>query len=711
MHLAPLASILLMLCRHPLLLGLLALVAAVLLGAFRGMGLPRLFWHERRLDRFTAGAATTILAAEVFLVAWLLDGSRGLHPARLELPGYAAWTAGLWAALLLGCALVRLRQDRPAAGRGAPAAGAFRIAPGIARRGGPELVTGRARVGVFLAGAAAGGLLAWAVVLLLRPFAASWTVALVQLVPPIAADPLAHLTALVSALAMVALAALLRRVASPAVGICFLLALAVGTHGFLQFWLASSGLAWIALVAGLALGGRGLHKVRIRDLRPLYRAPRPYPPPATAPPPAVAPLPWDHVCRSMAEGRRPLVVVCASGGGLRAAAWTAGVLGKLDELPGFRASTRLVAGASGGMVGAAAWIAALRAPAPPDWAALCGAVGSLDALTDVARALVFDDIPRAFWPGASDWNRGEALAAALETRLRSSLGADLAAPLQALREAEERLALPSLVFSPMLIEDGRRLLLGNVDLSPVADNAVLWLSSAATGTRPLEGLASRTAYHASRLFPDRWEQLRLSTAARLSAAFPYVSPAAVLPTRARRRAVDAGYFDNYGLELACAWLRKLAEERRAWLAARVSGVLVLQIRDNVSNLSVNPETDADADRVRARERTTALRRGLEGLTAPPEGLLAARESVMLFRNDAQLAALRTLFDAAGLGRDTVKTTIFEFRGEASLSWTLSAEELDAIQGQVVSDGIREKIEAVELWLAAEGGRGHAVAAR
>jgi hypothetical protein len=704
--LAPLASIVLALCRRPLLLGLLVLVVSVLLGAFRGMGLPRLFWHEQRRHRFEAGAATTLLAAEVFLVVWLLEGARAGRPAQLDLPEYAVWTTALWAVVTLLCALVRLRQDRAARSNGGARARTFRISPGIARSGGPDLLAARAPVGLFLAGAAAGGLLAWTVFLALRVVAEPWAAPLARLAPRLAADPLAHLTALAAALGMAAAAALLRRVASPAVGICFLLALVAGVHGFLEYWLDGLGLAWLAwpaLLVGLAVGGRRIHKLRIRDLRREYRSPRPYPPSASPEPPTVAPLPWDHLCRSAGDGRRPLVVVCASGGGLRAAAWTAGVLGQLDELPGFRAATRLVAGASGGMVGAAAWVAALRAPVPPDWRALCTAVGSLDPLTDVARTLVFDDVPRAFWPGASDWNRGEALAQAIEARLQKLLGASAGVPLSDLREAEERLELPSLVFSPMLVEDGRRLLLGNLDLSAVADNEVLWLSSAATRTRPAEGLASRTAYHASRLFPDRWHGMRLSTAARLSAAFPYVSPAAVLPTRARRRTVDAGYFDNYGLELACAWLRRLAERQRAWLAARVSGVLVLQIRDNVSTLSVNPETDA-TERVRARERTSALQRGLECLTSPPEALLAARESVMLFRNDAQLAALRSFFEAAGLGRDTLKTTIFEFRGEASLSWTLSGDEIDALRGQVESSGIREKIEAVRSWLGEEGGR-------
>jgi hypothetical protein len=682
-----------MLCRHPLILAVLAVVLFVLLGGLRGMGLPRLFWHERWLHRLLAGAAVTAVAAEAFLVAWLLDESRGLWPVRLDVPAYAAWTAGLWAALISLCAAVRFLHDHGSARKKT-----FRISPVIERPGAPELVTARAPIGFFLLGGLVGGAIAAGVIFGARAAAAPWADDIAALVPRTAQDPLAHVAALASVVLMVIVAWAVRRVATPAVGISFLLALVLGAHGFLQFWLDSSGLAWIALLVGLAVGGRRIHKLRIRDLRAEYRHPIHYPPREAKEPLPRPPLAWDHACARSGDGRRPLIVVCASGGGLRAATWTAGVLGRLDERPGFRPATRLVTGASGGMVGAAAWAASTRLPDKTEWAKLCGSVGALDALTAVARTLVFEDIPRAFLPGASDWNRGEALAQAFEAQLRAALGADASAPFSALLPAEERLELPSLVFSPMLVEDGRRLLLGNLDLAPVTDNSVLWLSSEKTHTEPVVGLASRTAYHASRLFPDRWAKIRLSTAARLSAAFPYVSPAAVLPTKARRRAVDAGYFDNYGLELACAWLRRLVEDHVAWMKANVSEVLVLQIRDNVSNLSVNPETD---DRTRAHP-TTALKRGLEGITSPPEGLLAARESVMLFRNDAQLAALRTLFDTAGLGKDAVKTTIFEFKGEASLSWTLAKEEIDAIRAQVASDGIKEKIDAIELWLGRTG---------
>ena len=56
------------------------------------------------------------------------------------------------------------------------------------------------------------------------------------------------------------------------------------------------------------------------------------------------------------------------------------------------------------------------------------------------------------------------------------------------------------------------------------------------------------------LFPDRADRFKLSTAVRTSASFPFFSPATTLPTLPRRRVVDAGYYDTYGVSLAASWL-------------------------------------------------------------------------------------------------------------------------------------------------------------
>ena len=40
----------------------------------------------------------------------------------------------------------------------------------------------------------------------------------------------------------------------------------------------------------------------------------------------------------------------------------------------------------------------------------------------------------------------------------------------------------------------------------------------------------------------------------MSATFPFASPAVSLPMDVPRRVVDAGYYDNYGVDLATSWI-------------------------------------------------------------------------------------------------------------------------------------------------------------
>ena len=61
---------------------------------------------------------------------------------------------------------------------------------------------------------------------------------------------------------------------------------------------------------------------------------------------------------------------------------------------------------------------------------------------------------------------------------------------------------------------------------------------------------------------------------RMSATFPYVTSAVVLPTDPPRHVVDAGYYDNYGVNLAASWIASHGD----WIRRNTSGVLVVQIR-------------------------------------------------------------------------------------------------------------------------------------
>ncbi len=735
--------------REPALLLAWLVVVAILFGAGKPMGLPMLFWNEFAGRRYLAGLASTLLTAEIAFVLYLVQ--KGRQPLdRAAFVDHFVAVGIVWAALVLARAAQMALADRAPAEPGArsPVLGRRRAAvtPAVramaahgSRHG--SLVSARVSGGPFLAGLLTAALLVAGLLALdagvgdaVDAWAAAVYGALFRRAPP--ANLHLHVAAATVFGLLAALFLAVRNVATPATGLCALLALFAGAYGFFTFWTTSRGIMLVAIVLLLWRAGRPLYKLRLPALEALYPPSDPpppdwkgvvYPPPeavAGAPRPGPGLLldeladadgrPGDWAPAPLPEpGKRPLILVCTSGGGIRAAAWTAGVLGRLDALPGLRLCTRMVTGASGGMVGAAFWVAWRRrlaaelpdqfAPAAAgDHVKLLRAVAE-DSLTPLARRLFFHDIPAAFRRRPNRQDRGAALEQAWVSHCDRSLRADLSAGLADFRDGEARAEWPSLVFSPMLVEDGRRLLISNLTLRGLLSNQADWVlpQERVTSVRT----SSVTAYHLASLVPKAWPGFPLSTAARLSAAFPYVSPAAVLPTRPRRRVVDAGYYDNYGLDLACGWLREAIARHTEWLRAHVSAVLVIQIRDNVSELSVNPTSAAEQQRGHAAaDRTSsALARGIEGVSTPPEGLLAARDSVALFRNDAQLDTVMQLSRRVFQTPDFVRTVAFEFQGDASLSWYLTRGEIANLEEQVQADDVTRSIDAIRGWLSANGG--------
>jgi hypothetical protein len=206
------------------------------------------------------------------------------------------------------------------------------------------------------------------------------------------------------------------------------------------FRLGSPGVVLLGVTVVLLVGGLPRYKTRVPALAGRYEKPAAYPPDDTAAAEARGRLFPLHSAHDGPEPR-PLVVICASGGGIRAGVWTAAVLEQLERLPGFLRAVRLVTGASGGMVGAAFWVAQhhqrLAGRRPP--AATRSPVVARDSLSDVAHRLVFHDVPFAFIPAVNAHDRGRAMEEAWQRRPAGSL----AVPVGALRRYEERGQLPS----------------------------------------------------------------------------------------------------------------------------------------------------------------------------------------------------------------------------------------------------------------------------
>jgi len=411
------------------------------------------------------------------------------------------------------------------------------------------------------------------------------------------------------------------------------------------------------------------------------------------------------------EPHPPVVVVAISGGGIRSAAWAFVVLKELElhftkAKINFPQRVRIVTGASGGMLGASYYVDLLNEPATPfvapnednngeaaDWTKLAEKRKELlargycnhltkDTLTPIMQQMVLGDIPSMFSPWPSKYDRGRALEEAWEANM--GIGKTFAQ----IRDDEIKRKRPFLVFTPMMIEDGRRLLISNLDLRNIVQNTGNLLV-ANRPPHPNGEIYSREAVEMFRLFPDAHETFKVSTAVRMSASFPFFSPAVPLPTVPRRRVVDAGYYDNYGISLAAAWL---FSQRNARVFAKTSKrFLIVQIRDTLS--------DEKRAMTKVTGRATAgTGRFAEEILSPAEGLVNSWDGSSSFRNDGQLELLsQYMTERGGAESKSFNVVTFELELPAPLSWQLTATERNHLWQAIQQGDHKARMDKMVEW--------------
>ncbi len=434
--------------------------------------------------------------------------------------------------------------------------------------------------------------------------------------------------------------------------------------------LSRIGDAWTPLVALLAFGaivivnGRYARR-RLPGFEHLYDKPV-NPQGASAPEPAPVAADglrapgeklgaWAGSWGAGDDPRPVLALLAVSGGAYRAGFWSSLMIDRLvaqsgpdGALPGLDRSIRLVTGASGGMVAGAYFVAMADKGRLGDGVTRQICVDTLarmrsedgcnrrwpiarDSLSPVVHQLVRRDLPRLLIPGLPESDRGRTLDAQWTTLARpfSDLGPQA----------------PAIVLSPMLAETGALALFSNIDLG-----------------RLRGGAGDKSTVEVFKAFPGARDTVTLATAVRLNATFPYVSPAISLPTLPDRRPVDAGYYDNFGVDLMTAYLEQ--EEVLDFAAERCRGVAVIQVRAFPSGLMT--------------EKPSWRQRAFQFLTTPLEGLSAARRSSQLFRNDQQLALVRRRYAERTGDPDFLNVFTFEANSDVSMSWYLRCDEMRAL---------------------------------
>lgn len=148
------------------------------------------------------------------------------------------------------------------------------------------------------------------------------------------------------------------------------------------------------------------------------------------------------------------------------------------------------------------------------------------------------------------------------------------------------------------------------------------------------------------------QNLRYLTALRMNATFPYIMPAAQLPSDPAFQVMDAGVRDNYGVQISIRYLIAF----RQWILQNTSGVVFVQIRDN------NKYEQSQMKTIRSLwEKTMSPFKNLSS------NLIVMQDYV----NDSFSEYLKTLY---GDNINFVDFQMHQNEDRVSLSWHLTEKE-------------------------------------
>ncbi len=272
----------------------------------------------------------------------------------------------------------------------------------------------------------------------------------------------------------------------------------------------------------------------------------------------------------MPYGKKPkMVIICASGGGLKLAMWTYYSLAYADSLTQGRLlrHTELFTGASGGMLGAAFLRELYLEKQEGKIKKLLSKKYISEITTDILNPVFYSF-------SMSDWffrlqhfrynghRYYKDRAYMFEQTLNRNLGPILDKPLIAYRKEEESAQIPMLILTPTIITTGSRMIISPVGVSYLTKDPY---------NKVLKNVEFRYNYHAFGA-----DSLRFLSAIRMNASFPYVSPIVALPGKPRLTLFDAGLNDDYGYLTAYAFVM----EFKNWILQHTGGLIIINVDEN-----------------------------------------------------------------------------------------------------------------------------------
>lgn len=277
-----------------------------------------------------------------------------------------------------------------------------------------------------------------------------------------------------------------------------------------------------------------------------------------------------------------LVIVNCSGGGSRSAMWTFLILRHLDSLSNQNSTKhiQMITGASGGMVGASFYreLCLKRANGKIDDFYSTHFIDEIgqDLLNKVSFTIATNDIffrYKNFHDGKYTYPKDRAYA--FEQQLNFNTEGILNKRLGDYTMPEKKSIIPVIIFTPTIINTGRRLLIAS---QPLGFMQIRRLNAPKNLHSTIENLEF------SKLFAQNNAQnVQFTSVLRMNATFPYILPMVSLPGNPGFEIMDAGIRDNYGTKTTMEFISAFKD----WIKENTSGVVILKIRDTEKNLPDN----------------------------------------------------------------------------------------------------------------------------
>lgn len=355
-----------------------------------------------------------------------------------------------------------------------------------------------------------------------------------------------------------------------------------------------------------------------------------------------------------------IIFINTSGGGLRSTLWTYHTLHYVDSVlnGALFKQTHLITGSSGGMIGAAyyreVYLQKMIDKSTEHYLDNFTNI-SKDLLNPVALSMVTNDIfirVKKYNDGKYTYTKDRGYA--FEKQLIINTKGLLDKRLLEYAEPERNSLIPQMIFSPTIINDGRRLL--------IAAQPISFLSQY-SNTDGINHQPIVENVEFMRLFQNQDAvNLRFTSAIRMSATFPYIMPNVSLPSRPQINVMDAGMRDNCGTLTTLKYISTF----KKWINQNTSGVIIVQLRDKGKEKRINKNS---------------LLSIAESFSSPIESLYGNLFAVQDYHVDNLSQYLKNEID------QPIDIINFEMENEennVSLSWHLTTKEKEAILSAIHS---------------------------